>query len=86
MVDDRYISWQFIIAMASITLTFVGGAIWLGSLSNQISVNSARLVRLEIFEQEGRSAEANASARLPLIEGRLNNLENWQHKMNSQVK
>jgi hypothetical protein len=75
---DNPITWQFLVLLAGLIGAFVTGAIWLGANSNQIEVNSKRIERLEIFMDEVRSHDSNTTARLPPIEHRLEQLENWQ--------
>jgi hypothetical protein len=74
-------TWQFWLMMASLIGGFVTGAIWLGSNSNQIAVNTKRMERMEVFMDEVREHDANTTARMTPIERRLDQLENWQQAM-----
>ena len=64
--------------LIAIITALASGFIWLGTLSNQISVNSGRLDRIEGFDNEVRQHDANTTARLTPVEHRLDQLENWQ--------
>jgi hypothetical protein len=75
---DNPITWQFMVLLSGLIAGFVSGAIWLGSNTNQIAVNTGRLTRLEAIMDEVRQHDANTSARLPPIEHRLDQLESWQ--------
>lgn len=76
--EKDQITWQFLVLLAGLVGGFVTGSIWLGANSNQISVNTVRLNRLEGFMDEVRQHDANTTARLMPIEHRLDQLENWQ--------
>jgi hypothetical protein len=75
---DNPITWQFLVLLTGLIGAFVSGSIWMGSNSNQISVNTRRADRLEAFMDEVRQHDANTTARLAPIEHRLDQLENWQ--------
>jgi|FreactTroBogLake_1042271.scaffolds.fasta_scaffold72630_1 hypothetical protein len=62
----------------ALAISIATGAIWLGSNTNQIGVNSARLTRLEEMMDEVRQHDSNTTARLPAVEHRLDQLETWQ--------
>lgn len=76
--NGNAITWQFLLLLAGLIGSFVAGAIWLGSNSNQIEVNTGRLTRIEQMMDEVRQHDANTTARLPPIEHRLDQLEIWQ--------
>ena len=76
------LTWQFLAVIGSIVIAVTGGSVWLGSLSNQIAVNTIRLARIEDLLGEIREHDSNTSARLPAIEERLNKLEHWQRSVN----
>ena len=80
--DGSVIPWHWIALAVSIS----SAAIWLGSNTNQIVVNSSRLTRLEEMMDQVRQHDANTTARLPSVEHRLDQLENWQQavKRNGQ--
>ena len=68
------LGWYLIAILAALA----SGFIWLGTLSNQIAVNTARLDRVESFDNEVRQHDADTTARLTPIERRIDQLENWQ--------
>ena len=68
------VPWHWIALAVSIS----SAAIWLGSNTNQIAVNSGRLTRLEEMMDQVRQHDSNTTARLPSVERRLDQLENWQ--------
>ena len=76
------LGWYLIAIIAALG----SGFIWIGALSNQISVNSGRLDRVESFDNEVRQHDANTTARLAPLEHRIDQLENWQQavKRNGQ--
>ena len=68
------LGWYLIAMIAALA----SGFIWLGTLSNQIAVNTGRLERIESFDNDVRQHDANTTARLTPVEHRLDQLENWQ--------
>ena len=83
-MSDGNLNWQFLVAMASIAVSMLIATMWLGSLSNQIFVNSKRLDILELKSDLGQKADADFAARIPLVEKRLEHLENWQNAVRQQ--
>ena len=81
--ENGRLSWQFLTAVGMICIAVSGGAVWLGSLSKQIAINTSRLDRIEIFADEVRAHDANTSARIGPIEERLDHLEQWQNAVKS---
>ena len=75
---DNPITWQFLVLLIGMIGAFITGAIWLGSNSNQIAVNTGRVTRLEEMMDQVRQHDSNTTARLPAIEHRIDQLENWQ--------
>ena len=61
--SDNPITWQFLVLLAGLIGAFVTGAIWMGANSNQISVNTKRIDRLESFMDDVRAHDANTTAR-----------------------
>ena len=57
--------------LAGLIISIVTGAIKLGTLSNQIIINTKRLTCLEISADEFKTHAANTSARWPDLERRL---------------
>ena len=86
MIDSNGnpITWQFVLVVTGLLATAVGGALWIGELSNQIAVNTLTIARLETFADSVRDHDANTSARLTPIEKRLDQLENWQGQFKSR--
>lgn len=75
---ENELTWQFLVLLAGLIGMFITGAIWLGSNSNQISVDAKRVDHMEVLMDEIRQHDADTSARLPEVERRLQQLENWQ--------
>lgn len=81
------LAWRYAALAIGLIVSVAGGAIWLGSLTNQISVNTRRLDRIEGFMDEVRQHDANTTARLAPIERRLEQLETWQYRVkNGETK
>ena len=69
------VSWGTLSIFGTMAAAIVVGAIWLGSLSNQVSVNSTRLNKLEIFADDVRQHDANTIAEQRGQDRRLDALE-----------
>ena len=61
--------------LVGLVLAIVGGAIQLGTLRNQITINTNRLHSLESFKDNVQTHASNTSARWPDIERRIGRLE-----------
>jgi hypothetical protein len=61
--------------LTGLVIAIVGGAIQLGTLRNQITINTHRIGRMEDFIDTARIHMSNTNARWPDIERRINRLE-----------
>ena len=77
-MPDRPVGIQLGWYLVAIVTALASGFVWLGTLSNQIAVNTGRLERIESFDNDVRQHDANTTARLTPVERRLDQLENWQ--------
>ena len=69
------LTWQYLTLLLAFLVTVVGGAIQIGTLKNQININTDRLQRLEDQSLEFLRHKADTDARWPDIERRLHRTE-----------
>ena len=70
------VDWATLTIIAGVALTATVGAIWVGGLSTQVSINTKRLDQLEDFANQVRTHNANTNATTHDLDRRLDKLEN----------
>ena len=65
------LTWPMLVWIFSVAAAVAGSAIWLGSLSQQISVNTHRLEAIEHHDEQTREIESQIKARLAVIENEI---------------
>jgi len=64
-------TWPMLVWIFSVAAAVAGAAVWLGSLSQQISINTRRLELIELHDVRTRENEARIEARLAVLEAEL---------------
>ena len=69
------VSWQLLSIIAAVAIAFAGVALWLGSNSKQIEINTTELREIKAFLNEVRQHNANTIAEQKDQDRRLNKHE-----------
>lgn len=69
------VTWRYLILLWGAAVAVSTGAIWLGAISNQVTINTKRLDKLELFADEVRQHDANTTAEQRAQDQRVDRLE-----------
>ena len=69
------VGWQYISAIGTIVVAFGTVAIWLGSVSKQVEINTRRVDNLETFSNDVRQHDANTVAEQRAQDRRIDAIE-----------